>query len=110
MALNPRPVFKTPVADTPTPFDETLTTPATAEDLVTVPGGKKGRAVSFVNAGPGDVAIAFDATAVITDLLLEEGDAYDEHDLEIDTKLSFINVTTGQNPRVRGILWSGDPQ
>jgi hypothetical protein len=100
--------LKPSFADTSTPFDETLTTPATAEDLVTVPSQKNGRVISLVNEGPGDVALAFDATAVVGDLLLLEGDAYDEHDLEIGTKVSFINVTTGQSPRVRGILWSGD--
>jgi hypothetical protein len=108
MPIRPKPKFTFPFADAPTPFDVTLAVAATAEDLVTVPGGKNGRAVSLVNEGPGEVAIAFDATAVITDLLLAEGDAYDEHNLEIGTKLSFINVTAGQTPRVRGILWSGD--
>lgn len=98
-----------PLSDTSTPFDVTLTTPATAEDLVAVPANKEGRIVSLVNEGPGSVAIAFDATATITDLLLEEGDAYDERDVEIATNISFINVS-GTNPRVRGILWSGDPQ
>lgn len=108
MPIKPRPVLKPSFADTSTPFDETLTTPATAEDLVTVPSLKKGRVISLVNEGPGDVALAFDATVVVGDLLLLEGDAYDEHDLEIGTKVSFINVTTGESPRVRGILWSGD--
>jgi hypothetical protein len=37
-----------------------------------------------------------------------EGDAYDEHDLEVSTNVSFINVSVGETPRVRGILWSGD--
>jgi hypothetical protein len=85
-----------------------LAVAATAEDLVSVPGSKKGRTLSLVNEGPGDVALAFDATATITDLLLMEGDAYDEHDLEVGTNVSFINVSVGETPRVRGILWSGD--
>ncbi len=108
MPIKSRPVLKPSFADTSTPFDVTLTTPATAEDLGTVPSQKKGRAISLVNEGPGDVALAFDAVATTSDLLLLEGDAYDEHDLEISTKVSFINVTTGESPRVRGILWSGD--
>ncbi len=108
MPIKSRPVLKPSFADTSTPFDAALTTPATAEDLVTVPSQKKGRAVSLVNEGPGDVAVAFDATATVDDLLLQEGDAYDEHDLEISTKVSFINVTIDESPRVRGILWSGD--
>lgn len=109
MPIRRKPKFDVPIADTSTPFDVTLAVAATAEDLVSVPANKKGRAVSLVNEGPGTVAIAFDATAIVTDLLLEEGDAYDEHDLEIATKLSFINVTAAATPRVRGILWSGDP-
>jgi len=86
----------------------TLAVPATAEDLVTVPSGKKGRAVSIVNEGPGDAAVAFNADATVADLLLMEGDAYDDAMLEIGTKLSFINVTATQSPRLRGVLWSGD--
>lgn len=109
MPIKPRPKIKVPVADTSTPFNATLATPATAEDLATVPSGKKGRMVSLVNEGPGDVALAFDGDATVADLLLLEGDAYDEHDLEISTKVSFINVTTGEQPRVRGVLWSGNP-
>jgi len=98
-----------PIADTSTPFDVTLAVADTAEDLVTVPSEKKGRIISLVNEGPGEVAIAFDADATVADLLLEEDDAYDEHDLDIATKLSFINVTVAGTPRVRGILWSGAP-
>ncbi len=109
MPLDPRPIFRVPVADTPTPFDNVLNTAGTAEDLVFVPALKKGRIVSLLNEGPGDVALAFDATATAADLLLREGDAYSENGLEIDTKISFINVTVGQTPRVRGILWSGNP-
>lgn len=109
MPIKPRPKIKVPVADTSTPFNETLATPATPEDLVTVPSGNKGRIVSLVNEGPGDVAIAFDADATVDDLLLYEGDAYDEHDLEISTRISFINVTTDEQPQVRGVLWSGAP-
>lgn len=107
MPIGRKPTFTFPFADTSTPFDVTLATPATAEDLVTVPGGKKGRIVSLVNEGPGSVAIAFDADATTSDLLLLAGDTYSEMNLEISTKLSFINVTAAQNPRVQGILWSG---
>jgi len=108
MPVKVKPKFDFLFADTSTPFDATLTVPATAEDLVTVPGGKKGRAISIVNEGPGDVAVAFDAEATAADLLLMEGDAYDDAMLEIATKVSFINVTMGQSPRLRGILWSGE--
>lgn len=110
MPIKPKPPgpISFPLADTPTPFDVTLAVAATAEDLVSVPGGKKGRMISIVNEGPGDVAVAFDAEALVTDLLLIEGDAYDDHDLEISTKVSFINVTAAAQPRLRGILWSGD--
>lgn len=110
MPITPRPKVKVPLSDTSTPFDVTLTTPAAAEDLVAVPVSKEGRRVSLVNEGPGDVAVAFDGTATVADLLLLVGDAYDEHDLQIAANVSFINVTTGANPRVRGILWSGDSQ
>ena len=96
-------------ADTATPFDVTLAVTATASDVVLVPALKKGRTLSLVNEGPGDVALKFDGTATITDLLIKEGEAYSEARLEISTKVSFINVTAAQLPRVRGILWSGNP-
>ncbi len=108
MPIKTKPKLQQKFFDASTPFNVTLAVADTAEDLVTVPGSKKGRAISLVNEGPGAVALAFDATAITTDLVLEEGDAYDEHDLEIATNVSFINVTASQTPRVRGILWSGD--
>jgi len=108
MPITPRPKLNEALSDTDTPFDVTLTTPATAEDLVTVPSGKRGRIISLVNEGPGDIALKADATAVVTDTLLLEGDAYSEARLDISTKFSFINVTPTETPRVRGVLWSGD--
>ncbi len=108
MPIKPRPVFSENVADTDTPFDVTLAVAATAEDLVTVPVSKKGRIISLVNEGPGDIALKADATATITDLLLREGEAYSESRLEVTTNFSFINVTVSETPRVRGVLWSGD--
>jgi hypothetical protein len=108
MPITPTPAVTTPVADTDTPFNVTLATTDIAQDLVLVPAAKKGRAVSLVNEGPGAVALAFDSTATVSGLLLETGDAYDEHNLEVSTKVSFINKVTGDTPRVRGVLWSGD--
>ncbi len=108
MPIALKPVLTEKFADEDTSFDVTLAIAATAEDLVTVPGGKKGRIISLVNEGPADAAIKADATAVVTDTLLEEGDAYSEAKLEVATKFSFINVTPAQTPRVRGVLWSGE--
>lgn len=108
MPITPVPAFAEKLADTDTSFDVTLAVAATAEDLVTVPGGKKGRVISLVNEGPGDISLKADATATIADLLLKEGEAYSESRLEVSTKFSFINVTASALPRVRGVLWSGD--
>lgn len=108
MTLHSKAKFDYPFADTSTPFDVTLATADTAEDLVAVPGSKLGRQVSLRNEGPGDAAIAFDDTATVNDFLLLEGDEYAGRDLEINTNISLINVTTAAQPRVRGILWSGD--
>jgi hypothetical protein len=72
-----------------------------------VPVSKKGRAISLINDGPGSVAVAFDATATPTGLVLKPGEAYDDSGLEISTKVSFINVTPASLPVVRGVLWSG---
>ena len=108
MPIVPVPVFTEKLADTDTAFDVTLAVADTAEDFVTVPALKKGRIVSMVNEGPGTVAIKADGTAVITDLILLEGEAYSEARLAVDTAFSFINVTAASQPRVRGVLWSGD--
>lgn len=96
-------------SDTSTPFDVTLATPATAEDLVLVPAGKKGRSIDLVNEGPGDVAVKFDGTAGVTDVLITEGSAYSASFLEVATNVSFINVTPAVSPNVHGVLWSGQP-
>ena len=108
MPITPGPVFVEQLADTDTPFDVTLAVADTAEDLVAVPVSKKGRIISLVNEGPGAVAISADAVATTSDLLLEEGDAYSESRLEVLSEFSFINVTAASQPRVRGVLWSGD--
>lgn len=108
MALTPKPKFTFPFADTSTPFNVTLVVAATAEDVVAVPVSKKGRMVSLINDGPGDVALAFDATATVDDLVVKEGEAYNGVSLEISTNVSFINVTASETPTVRGVLWSGN--
>ena len=95
-------------ADVDTAFDVTLAVAGTAEDLVTVLASKFGRIISLVNRGPGEAALAFDATATVADVKLKVGEAYAESGLEITTKVSFINVTVGKQPRVQGVLWSGD--
>lgn len=88
-------------------FDVTLAVAGTAEDLVLVPVGKRGRTLSIVNEGPGDAAIKFDGTATATDVLLKKGDAMAQDNLELSTKVSFINVGGAQQPRLRGMLGAG---
>ena len=108
MPITPRPTLVEQLADTDTAFDVVLAVTDTAEDFVTVPGGKKGRTISLVNEGPGAIAVSADSVALVDDLLLEEGDAYSESRLEVSSAFSFINVTASQTPRVRGVLWSGN--
>ena len=108
MPIQPRPVFNEQLADVDTAFDVTLAVADTAEDLVTVPATKFGRIISLVTEGPGSIALKADATATIADLFLKEGEAYSESRLEVSTNFSFINVTAASQPRVRGVLWSGD--
>lgn len=112
MAITPRTSVtqtnnSTPPADTETPFFVTLVVPATAEDLVLVPALKRGRSIDIVNEGPGDAAVKLDGTALITSTLLREGDSVSWADLAIATKVSFINVTVGASPVLRGVLHSG---
>ena len=92
-------------ADEGTPFDVTLAVADTAEDLVAPPSGKVGRRITIVNTGPGKAYIAFDAEATTGDLELGKNDAYDEADIEILTKISFIGES-GKQPQLKGILWS----
>ena len=91
---------------TPVPFDVTLTTPGTAQTLATVPVNLQGSVVSLINDGPGAVHIGFDHIAVVTDLLLKEGEAYSDGDITVTSQVSFIDVV-GTHPRVRGVLWCG---
>jgi len=109
MPFTPVTKVKTPIADKSTPFNVMLAVAGTAEDLVLVPVGRKGRALSLVNEGPGDIAIVEDAIATVTSTLVRDGEAYAESGLEISTKISFINVTPSATPVVRGVLWSGPP-
>ena len=88
-------------------FDETLTVAGTAEDLVLVPATKRGRTLSIVNEGPGDAAVKFDGTATATDVLLKEGDSMAQDNLDLTTKVSFINVGASNLPRLRGMLGAG---
>ena len=94
-------------ADQDTPFTVTLALAGTEQVLVAVPVGKKGRVISLVNDGPGTVALAFDQVATVAGLNLKVGEAYSDASLEISTDVRFINVTVGQTPIVRGVLWSG---
>jgi len=91
----------------PTPFNLPLAVAGTAQDVVLVPVGKKGRSLSLINDGPGDIALGFDAAATISGTLIQEGERYWEVDLQLATKVSFINVTALATPTVRGVLWSG---
>lgn len=93
-------------ASTPTAIDETLAVAGTAEDLVTVPVGLQGQKISLVNRGPGDAAIAFDATATVASVLIKAGESYSEDGVAIAEKISYINVTAGKKPRLTGVLWS----
>ena len=107
MPITPSP-FTTPVADTDTPFNKTLALAGTEEQLVAVPGGKKGRIISLVNDGPGTVGIAFDQAATVASLNIKAGEGYSEAALQVNTDVRFINVTAAQTPTVRGVLWSGN--
>ena len=94
-------------ADQDTPFNVTLTLAGTEQQLVAVPGGKRGRVISLINDGPGTIAISFDQAATTAGLNLKIGEGYSEMALEIATDVRFINVTAAQTPTVRGVLWSG---
>ena len=107
MPITPANASNSSGSDVSTAFDVTIAVVATAEDLVTVPNSPndRGKTLSLINDGPGDVNIGFDADATASDLLIKEGEAYDEHDLAILTKVSIYGAT--EQPTIRGILWSG---
>ena len=87
-------------------ISKTLAVVDTAEDLVLVPGGKKGRKFSLVNEGPGSAFIAVDGTATLTSTEIKFRDTWFEDGVSITTKLSFIGES-GKQPAVRGVLWAG---
>lgn len=89
------------------PINKTLTVAGTAEDLATVPAGKKGRKFSLVNEGPGSAFIQIDGTADGDSTEVRPGDVWYEENLAIATNLSFIGEP-GKKPKVRGALWAGD--
>lgn len=96
-----------PPVDTQSPFEMTLGVTSVAEDLAIVPVGKRGRQIDIINEGPGDVAVKFDATATPAHTLLREGDSVSWANLNIVTKVSFINITAAALPTLRGVLMSG---
>lgn len=87
-------------------ISKTLALADTAEDLVLVPGGKKGRKFSLVNEGPGSAFIAVDSVATLTSTEIKFRDTWFEDGVTISTKLSFIGEV-GKTPSVRGVLWAG---
>mgnify|MGYP001591752073 CR=1 FL=1 len=87
-------------------INKTLAVANTAEDLVLVPVGKKGRKFSVVNEGPGAAFIQVDAVATLTSVQVLPKDVWYEESVQITTKLSFIGEI-GKLPHVRGVLWAG---
>ena len=92
--------------DAAVPINKTLAVVNTAEDLVLVPAGKKGRKFSLVNEGPGSAFIQVDGTATLTSTEVKVKDVWYEDGVQVITKLSFIGET-GKQPHVRGVLWAG---
>lgn len=96
-----------PVTDQAVPIQKTLAVANTAEDLVLVPAGKKGKRFTIINMGPGAAYVEVDGTATLASIKLPSGATWTEDsDVQISTKFSFIG-DTGQTPTVTGVLWAG---
>lgn len=97
----------TPLTDQAVAIQKTLTVANTAEDLVLIPVGKKGRKFSIINMGPGAAYVAADAVATLASVKLPEGaDWQEDKDIEVSNKFSFIGET-GATPTLIGVVWCG---
>lgn len=94
------------VVDQAVPVGKTLAVAGTAEDLATVPVGKKCRKFSFINEGPGTAYVEVDGTATTASVPVEPKDAWSEDGVAVSTKFSFIGEP-GKKPKVRGVIWCG---
>lgn len=88
----------------PLPFDKTLTTPGTPEDLLLIPAGLIGVSL-FLAVDTRDSRIGFDSTAVATSLLVAVGEVYTEDKVTIRSRISFREAASGR-PHVHGIVWA----
>ena len=91
-------------------FNKTLAAAGVAEDLVVIDHNLMGSAWKITIVTDKAVYILIDKEETPTEansLELDEGDSYSDDNISITRGLRFLNVTTGETPHVRGILWGG---
>ena len=52
-----------------------------------------------------DAYIDFDRNATTASMLIPAGSGYFDDGIAIETRISIINATAGNNARIRGIVW-----
>lgn len=57
-----------------------------------------------------DAYVRIDGTATVgaTSMLIPAGEGYFDDGINLQTNISFINATAGNNARIRGIAWGYD--
>lgn len=88
-------------------FTYTLTADTAADAATIATRMSEGLKVSFV-VELFDAYVRFDGTAATdgTDsMLIPAGTGYSEDNIFIETRISIINATAGNNARIRGCIW-----
>ena len=60
--------------------------------------------VSFVVENA-DAYVEFDGDATTSSMLIPQDEGYFDDNVYIGTKISIINAASGENARIRGIVW-----
>lgn len=83
-------------------FTTTADTAQNAATLGTSMG--EGNKVSLI-VESADLYVEFDADATTASMLIPAGSGYFDDGIVVETRISVLNRTAGQNGRIRGIVW-----
>ncbi len=89
---------------TPFYFDKKLDEEEEPEDLVALPAGMVGIAVSL-HVRKHDARIAFDAEADEDSLLVRKDEGYSQEHITIRERISFVG-DDDKKPNVSGVVWA----
>ena len=83
----------------------TVTSGDTASTVIDVTGlMEECNKVSFVVENA-DAYVEFDGDATTSSMLIPQDEGYFDDNVYIGSKISIINAASGENARIRGIVW-----